>query len=82
MLLWCGWIENRRPAGPVNGPSQWVYLVAPRRLQPGFEKQLSRPSMLLVYASFGLALGTTHYLLSRGVQPRTRARAHHWHGAR
>src|SRR3954469_11924478 len=116
-----GWLENRRPAGPVNGPSQWVwgrgaaqrlrfskahtvvgysihhlsslwwsrvhyalfphrhaatlkqelvrglstaamacavdYRVAPRRLQPGFEKQLSRTSLLLVYVTFGLAMG-------------------------
>lgn len=25
VLALCGQIENRRPAGPVNGPSQWVY---------------------------------------------------------
>jgi hypothetical protein len=24
-LALCGQIENRRPAGPINGPSQWVY---------------------------------------------------------
>jgi hypothetical protein len=24
-LAVCGYIENRRPAGPVNGPSQWIY---------------------------------------------------------
>jgi hypothetical protein len=24
-LAACGYIENRRPAGPINGPSQWVY---------------------------------------------------------
>lgn len=36
------------------------YRIAPPRLQPGFERQLSRPALLLVYAAFagGLAIGT------------------------
>jgi hypothetical protein len=36
------------------------YQVAPRRLQPGFDKQLSRKSLFVVYAAFavGLALGS------------------------
>jgi hypothetical protein len=131
----CGWRENRRPAGPVNGPSQWLwgraaahrrrfslahtllgygihhasslfwarihaalhsrpsgslsgemlraactsalactvdYRVAPRRLQPGFEQQLSRTSLLLVYASFGIALGATQFLLSRNTHRHAR----------
>ncbi|HEU5136472.1 MAG TPA: hypothetical protein VFU13_15080 [Steroidobacteraceae bacterium] len=25
VLVLCGQIENRRPAGPLNGPSQWVF---------------------------------------------------------
>jgi hypothetical protein len=25
VLALCGEIENRRPAGPLNGPSQWIY---------------------------------------------------------
>ena len=25
MLALCGQIENRRPAGPINGPSQWLF---------------------------------------------------------
>lgn len=25
VLALCGQLENRRPAGPINGPSQWVY---------------------------------------------------------
>jgi hypothetical protein len=25
VLALCGQIENRRPAGPVNGPSQWIF---------------------------------------------------------
>jgi hypothetical protein len=35
------------------------YQVAPRRLQPGFDQQLSRKSLFVVYAAFavGLALG-------------------------
>jgi hypothetical protein len=32
------------------------YKLTPYRLQPGFEKRLSTPSMALVYGSFGLAL--------------------------
>jgi hypothetical protein len=35
------------------------YKLTPHRLQPGFEMRLSKPSLLMVYASFalGLALG-------------------------
>ena len=25
LLALCGQVENRRPAGPINGPSQWIY---------------------------------------------------------
>jgi hypothetical protein len=32
------------------------YKMTPRRLQPGFEKRLSTPSLFLVYAVFGTAL--------------------------
>jgi hypothetical protein len=32
------------------------YKVTPRRLQPGFDKQLSRVSLFFVYAAFGLGL--------------------------
>jgi hypothetical protein len=32
------------------------YRVVPRRLNPGYEAHLSRPSMFLVYASFGAGL--------------------------
>ena len=32
------------------------YRVAPYRLQPGYEAHLSRPSLFLVYASFGAGL--------------------------
>jgi hypothetical protein len=126
MLALCGQLENRRPAGPINGPSQWLYgrwaarmrepslrhtftgflvhhvmatgwallhervlgkrkaqqtflprlgraaltatvanivdfQLTPKRLRPGFETQLSRKSLLAVYAAFaiGLALVAT-----------------------
>jgi hypothetical protein len=129
VLTACGWRENRRPAGPSNGPSQWVwgreaanrrtfsvphtvvgyaihhlsslfwarvhemrfrrswpvplqqellrglstaalacavdYRAVPRRLQPGFEQQLSRTSLFAVYTVFGLAIGATRYFLIR-----------------
>lgn len=130
MLALCGWIENRKPFGPNNGPSQWLwgtpaarrtdfsprytlpgyfihhamslmwsrmhhfvfaprarsqplqqrvaqgaataavacfvdYRLTPRRLQPGFEQQLSRKSLFLVYASFGIAMGLATYCLTR-----------------
>jgi len=124
VLAICGQIENRRPAGPLNGPSQWVYgrwaarmrgpsvrhtltgflvhhvmatgwavlherflgrhktqqtvpqrlaragltagvanfvdfQLTPRRLRPGFETQLSRKSLLVVYAAFAVGLAFT-----------------------
>jgi hypothetical protein len=36
------------------------YRVAPRRLQPGFEAHLSRPSLLLVYGAFAAGLAVRH----------------------
>jgi hypothetical protein len=124
VLSICGFIENGRPAGPNNGPSQWIwgrraayrrkfsirhtvagylihhasslfwsaihvrlhahrqpetplqrdllegaataglacfvdYQLTPRRFQPGFEAQLSKRSLFLVYAAFGLGLSLT-----------------------
>src|SRR5688572_23653576 len=121
VLAACGQIENRKAAGPINGPSQWVYgrwaarmrnpswrhtlvgfaihhlmstgwallhervfganksaqsrgarlrraaatavtanfvdyQLTPKRLQPGFETQLSRKSLFLVYAAFAIGL--------------------------
>jgi hypothetical protein len=121
VLALCGHVENRRPAGPINGPSQWVFgrhaahirtpsarhtltgfaihhvtatgwaflhervfgrrkeqqtlaqrlaraavtaavanvvdfQLTPKRLQPGFNKQLSRKSLLAVYAAFAIGL--------------------------
>ena len=121
VLAACGQIENRRPAGPINGPSQWIhgrtaasvrtpslrhtlvgfvihhltatgwallhervfgrrkaqqrfparlaraaltataanvvdFQLTPKRLQPGFDVQLSRKSLLAVYAAFAIGL--------------------------
>lgn len=120
-LAVCGHLENRRAAGPVNGPSQWIYgrraayvrepslrhtltgyvihhvmatgwawlhewlfgarkarrsaaarmgsaavtaavanvvdfQLTPLRLRPGFEVQLSRKSLFVVYAAFAVGL--------------------------
>jgi hypothetical protein len=33
VLALCGQVENRRPAGPINGPSQWVYGRAAARVR-------------------------------------------------
>jgi hypothetical protein len=121
VLALCGWIENRAAAGPLNGPSQWLfgrraayrrepsarhtltgmaihhatatgwavlherawganksaqglpqrlgraavtaavanfvdYTLTPKRLQPGFEAQLSKTSLVLAYAAFAVGL--------------------------
>lgn len=42
------------------------YKMTPERLQPGFEKRLSTPSLFLVYASFGAALVLRGLAASRG----------------
>ena len=42
VLAACGWIENRRPAGPVNGPSQWIFgRWAARMRQPSVRHTLT-----------------------------------------
>jgi hypothetical protein len=41
------------------------YKLTPYRLQPGYEKHLSGPSLALVYASFGLALAARGVLARR-----------------
>jgi hypothetical protein len=41
------------------------YKLTPYRLQPGYEKHLSAPSLALVYASFGLALAVRGALARR-----------------
>jgi hypothetical protein len=80
VLAACGQIENRRPAGPINGPSQWVHGCAAasvrkpslRHTLTGFvihhvtatagpcstsaSVQLTRKSLLAVYAAFAIGL--------------------------
>jgi hypothetical protein len=128
VLALTGKLERNAPAGPINGPSQWLfgrqaayrrsaslrhtltgflihhamatgwavlherlfgrhkatqtptrrlgsaiataavanfvdYRLTPRRLQPGFEAQLSKKSLLAVYAAF--AVGLTVYELTQ-----------------
>lgn len=135
VLALCGKLENDRPAGPINGPSQWIhgrwaahirepslkhtvigfaihhvmatgwallherifgyrkgqqsigrrfgaaavtgatanfvdYKMTPKRLQPGFETQLSRTSLFLVYAAF--AAGLTLYVGAAAKRRKTR----------
>lgn len=41
------------------------YQLTPHRLRPGFEERLSRPSLLLVYAAFGVGLAAGAYLNRR-----------------
>jgi hypothetical protein len=59
-------LDNSSDAGIVKAASIATgiacftdYKLTPRRLQPGFEMRLSKPSLFLVYASFalGLAIG-------------------------
>ncbi len=53
-------------AAAVAGLACFVdYKLTPQRLQPGFEKRLSTPSLFLVYASFGAALAWRGLAASR-----------------
>jgi hypothetical protein len=64
---WIG-ARSRSPAGEVLAKAAATaalaavvdYRVAPKRLRPGFEVQLSKPSLVLVYAAFaaGLAIAS------------------------
>ena len=47
------------------------YKLTPERLQPGFEKRLSTPSLFLVYATFGAAL------VARGLAASQKSRGRH-----
>lgn len=132
VMALAGKVERNAPAGPINGPGQWVYgrkaarhrsfkpaytitgllihhltatgwallhervfgknkaaqspakrlrnaavtatvanvvdyQLTPRRLQPGFDAQLSRKSMLAIYAAFAVGL-TVYDWASRGRQ--------------
>lgn len=69
-LLWAEvyeWLHARRrrptaanavvDAAAVTAVAAVVdFAVVPTRLSPGFQKRLSRPALVLVYASFGLGL--------------------------
>lgn len=52
--------QDRNPVAPAAlaaAVSSFVdYRLTPERLTPGFEKRLSRKSLVLVYAAFGLGL--------------------------
>jgi hypothetical protein len=41
------------------------YQCTPERLKPGYEHKLSKPSLFLLYASFGLGLAAGHLVLRR-----------------
>ena len=41
------------------------YQLVPKRLQPGFDKHVSRKSLFAVYAAFGLGLAIGSCLLER-----------------
>jgi len=41
------------------------YQLTPRRLRPGYEKRLSRPSLAVVYGAFGLGLAAGALLCRR-----------------
>jgi hypothetical protein len=130
VMALAGSIENRAPAGPINGPSQWLfgrkaarhrgfnlgytipgflihqatamgwallhervfgrrkqdqtparrlrnaaitatvanvvdYKLTPRRLQPGFDAQLSKGSLLAIYAAFAVGLTVYDFVRQR-----------------
>lgn len=137
VLALAGKAERNAPAGPLNGPSQWIfgrraayqtspslkhtltgflihhasamgwailherflgrnkaaqtparrlrnaaitaaaanfvdYKLTPKRLQPGFEAQLSKKSLFTVYAAFGLGLAV-YDMATRGGQRKPRS---------
>jgi hypothetical protein len=41
------------------------YKLTPSRFKPGFEKHLSRPSIALVYAAFGIGLAARELTSAR-----------------
>ena len=43
------------------------YGVVPERLQPGFEKHVSLPSLIAAYVAFGAGLGLATWLRQRKV---------------
>lgn len=68
-LWWAGVYEGwnlRRPAPAIVSAARAAavataagmvdYTITPKRFRPGFERHISRPSIALVYAAFGLGL--------------------------
>lgn len=47
------------------------YQVVPKRLQPGFDKHVSRTSLYAAYAAFGLGLAIGSFLFERKIPPRS-----------
>lgn len=69
------WFPNRGRSDARSSASNAVavatlacaadYLVAPKRLTPGFEQPLSRKSMFMVYAGFAVGLAGARYLMNK-----------------
>jgi hypothetical protein len=54
------------------------YRLMPERLQPGFDKHLHRPSLVVVYVAFGLGLGIARLMRNSGAKEISPASvAHH-----
>jgi uncharacterized membrane protein len=80
-IMWGTLHEKMYAATPPRRPSVEVaragattllaafvdYALTPRRLQPGFDKHLSIPSIAGVYAAFGLGLAASRLLSKTGV---------------
>ena len=65
-------LERRRVASTVAAAAGATavacftdYQLTPHRLQPGYEMRLSRPSLLLVYGTFGIGLAAGALWLRR-----------------
>ncbi|XLZ68797.1 hypothetical protein ABT364_19920 [Massilia sp. SR12] len=65
-------LDQRDPGGTVTAAAAATavacftdYQLTPKRLQPGFEDRLSRPSLLLVYTAFGVGLAAGAWLNRR-----------------
>jgi len=80
-VMWATLHEKLFPALPASAPSVELaraaatttlaaivdYGLTPRRLQPGFDKHLNIPSIVAVYAAFGLGLAASRLLHKQGV---------------
>jgi len=80
-IMWAMLHEKTFAASPPRPPSVELaragattvlaavvdYGLTPRRLQPGFDKHLNIPSIVAVYAAFGLGLAASRLLHKKGV---------------